>query len=152
MDDAPRYRALPALTTSCSASIVSSTGTSGSKRWIWYRSTYSVPEPGERRVDLFEDRLAGQAGSARAVVHPEVHLGGEYDVLAPAVLGDRAADDLLGAAVPVHVGGVPERDAELDGLPEDRLSRASSKRPLAEPPRGVPETHAPQGDPADREP
>jgi hypothetical protein len=34
MDDAPRYRALPALTTSWRASIVSSTGVSGSKRWI----------------------------------------------------------------------------------------------------------------------
>ena len=35
IDEAPRYLALPAFTTSCSASIVSSIGVSGSKRWIW---------------------------------------------------------------------------------------------------------------------
>ena len=32
---APMYRALPARTTSCSASIVSSIGVRGSQRWIW---------------------------------------------------------------------------------------------------------------------
>jgi hypothetical protein len=43
VDDAPMCNALPARTTSFSASSVSSIGTSGSQRWIWYRSTKSVP-------------------------------------------------------------------------------------------------------------
>ncbi len=32
---APMYRALPALTTSCSAAIVSSIGVRESHRWVW---------------------------------------------------------------------------------------------------------------------
>ena len=43
IDDAPMCKALPARTTSFSASSVSSIGTVGSQRWIWYRSTKSVP-------------------------------------------------------------------------------------------------------------
>ena len=43
IDDAPTYRTLPALTTSCSASSVSSIGVRRSSRWIWYRSMKSVP-------------------------------------------------------------------------------------------------------------
>ncbi len=39
IDDAPICRALPAFTTSCSASMVTSMGVTGSHRWIWYRST-----------------------------------------------------------------------------------------------------------------
>src|SRR2546421_9665089 len=35
MAEAPMYRALPAFTTSCSASIVSSMGVWSSQRWIW---------------------------------------------------------------------------------------------------------------------
>jgi hypothetical protein len=43
IDDAPMCKALPARTTSLSASSVSSIGTLESQRWIWYRSTKSVP-------------------------------------------------------------------------------------------------------------
>ena len=35
MVDAPMYRALPLLTTSCSASMISSIGVFASRRWIW---------------------------------------------------------------------------------------------------------------------
>jgi hypothetical protein len=56
-------------------------------------------------------------------VHPPVHLGGQDDVLAAGVRLDRAADELLGAAELVDVRGVPERDAQLDGLAEERLRR-----------------------------
>ena len=35
IDEAPMYLALPALTTSCSASMVSSIGVASSQRWIW---------------------------------------------------------------------------------------------------------------------
>jgi hypothetical protein len=54
-------------------------------------------------------------------VHWPEHLGREHNVLAPGVLLDRAADDLLRAACAVDVGGVPEADAELGRLPEDRF-------------------------------
>jgi hypothetical protein len=44
-------------------------------------------------------------------MHLEVHLAGENDVVAARVLPQGAADDLLGAAIAVDVGGVPEIDA-----------------------------------------
>ena len=77
-------------------------------------------QPAQRVVQLLEDGLAGQAAAARAVVHLPVDLRGEHDVLAPGVASDRAADELLRGAALVDVGGVPERDAQLDRLPEER--------------------------------
>src|SRR6266498_3097375 len=56
-------------------------------------------------------------------MHPEVDLGRQYDVLAAAVLPDRAADDLLGTAVSIDIRGVPEGDAQLHRLAEDRFGR-----------------------------
>jgi hypothetical protein len=46
------------------------------------------PEPGQRGVDLLEDRLAGQALAAGTVVHLAVHLGRQDDVLAAGVPRD----------------------------------------------------------------
>src|SRR5690606_35043471 len=106
-------------------------------------------ESSQRGVDLLHDGLAGQPRAARAIVHLEEDLGGQHHVLTPGVLADRPPDDLLRAAVPVDVGGVPEGDAEFHGLPEDRLGRLIVQRPLVDTSRGVPETHATQGDPAD---
>src|SRR5437870_13851491 len=76
-------------------------------------------EPGQGGVDLFHDRLAGQAGSAGTVVHLAEHLGGQHDVLAARIAPDRAAGDLFRGAGLVDVRGVPEGDAELDSLPEE---------------------------------
>jgi hypothetical protein len=45
---------------------------------------------------------------------------------------DRSADDLLGRPVAIGVRGVPKRDAELDGLTEDRLGRVVVEGPLVE--------------------
>jgi hypothetical protein len=78
-------------------------------------------EPSQGGVELFDDGFAGQAGAAGAVVHLVVHLGGQHDVLAAGVGLDGAADELLRCATAIAVGGVPEGDAELDCLPEERL-------------------------------
>jgi hypothetical protein len=47
-----------------------------------------------------------------------VELRGEDDVVAPAA-GERLADDLLGLARPVHVGGVDEVDARVERAVDD---------------------------------
>jgi hypothetical protein len=46
-----------------------------------------------------------------------VHLGGQYDVSAPAF--QRLADDLLRLAAAIPVGGVDEVDAEVQGFVDD---------------------------------
>ena len=87
------------------------------------------PEPRQGGVDLFEDGLARQALTARAVMHPAVHLGGQHDVLAAGVTLDGAADELLGGPVLIDVGGVPEGDSEVHGLPEEGLGRVVVEGP-----------------------
>ena len=62
----------------------------------------------------------------------EMQLGRQDDVLPAAVLLQRSPDDLLRATKPVDVGGVPEGDAELDGLLEERSGVVISQGPLAE--------------------
>jgi hypothetical protein len=47
-----------------------------------------------------------------------VELRGEHDLVAPAA-GERLADDLLGLARPVHVGGVDEVDARVERRVDD---------------------------------
>src|SRR5664280_511261 len=86
-------------------------------------------QPGQRGVDLLHHRAARQALATRPIGHLPVQLGGQDDVFTPRVLLDRVAHDLLAAAVPVHVGGVPERDAEPQGLPKDRPCRVLVERP-----------------------
>jgi hypothetical protein len=82
-------------------------------------------------------------------MHREVHLGRQDDVIAAAVLLDRSTDDLLRAANPVDVGGVPQSDAQLEGLLEEQLSLLVAQRPFAEPARRVAKAHAPESNPAD---
>jgi hypothetical protein len=82
-------------------------------------------------------------------VHLETHLGRQDDVLPAAVLLQRSSDDLLRATKPVDVGGVPERDSELDSLLEERLGILVSQGPFAESARGVAEAHATERNPAD---
>jgi len=77
-------------------------------------------EPGQRRVDLFHDRSAGQAGPARTVVDGEEHLGGQHDVVTAGEFLEGPADHLFRGAVVVSVGGVPEGDTKLECLPEER--------------------------------
>src|SRR4051812_49917263 len=63
---------------------------------------------------------------------------------------DRAADDFLGRPRLVDVGGVPEGDAELDRLPEERLRLVLDERPLVRTRRRrVAVAHAAEREPAD---
>ena len=67
-------------------------------------------------------------------------------LVAPA--GDRLADDLLGAAVAVHLGGVDQRHAEIDAEPQRRhllLRRATRSRPCARCPGRAPAPPSPSG-------
>jgi hypothetical protein len=110
-------------------------------------------EAGEGGVDLLEDRLAGQALPAGTVVHLAVDLGGKDDVLAPGVPLDGAADEFLGRAGLVGVGGVPEGHAEFDGLLEERLGGLVVERPRVGAFDGaVAVAHASEGKTADLEP
>lgn len=78
--------------------------------------TLHSPGPSTRRP------LAGPTGrSAGAVMQLAVDLGGERDVLAAGVAAGGASDDLFGGAGLLPVRGIPECDADLDGLPEVRL-------------------------------
>ena len=89
-------------------------------------------QPAQRCVELLQDGLAGQAGAAGAVVHLVVHLGGQHDVFAAGVSLDGSADELLRGSAAVAVGRVPEGDAKLDRLPEERLRRLLIQGPLVE--------------------
>jgi len=60
------------------------------------------------------------SGPTWAVVHLEMHLRRQDDVLTTGVLVNGAADDLLRATDPVDVRGVPKGDAELDRLTKER--------------------------------
>ena len=59
----------------------------------------------------FEAALAGLDRAFQAGV-PGIDLADDEDLVAPAP--DRLADDLFGAAVAVHFGGVDQRHAEID--------------------------------------
>jgi len=108
-------------------------------------------QPPQGCIDLFHDCLAGQPGPARSVMHLAEELGGENDVLAVRVPREGASDDLLGSSEAINVGRVPEGDAELDGLAEDRFGRIVAEGPI-EPFRWIAEAHAAQRDAADPEP
>jgi hypothetical protein len=108
-------------------------------------------EAGQRGVDLLHDRLARESGSAWAVMHLEEHLGGEDDLVSAGVLLQCSPDDLFRAADAVNIGGIPEGDAEFDGLLEERLRLIVAEGPFAESARGVSEAHTAERDPADLE-
>ena len=64
-----------------------------------------------------DDPAARVAELVRVVAHRAVHLGREHDVVAPAF--ERLADDLLGLAARVDVGGVDEVDAGVERAVDD---------------------------------
>jgi hypothetical protein len=74
---------------------------------------------------------APAAGGHRALDRGVVreHLADQEDGVAPA--GDRLADELLGGAVRVQLGGVDERHAELETLAERRHLLGAARRILA---------------------
>src|SRR4051812_30410550 len=88
----------------------------------------------QRRLAGLDDVLARQPAVVRALAGREVHLGGQ-DVRAAVVAAQRPADDPLGVAAAVHVGGVEEVDAELVGAVDARLSRGVLDVPAVGQPR-----------------
>src|SRR5580704_19360411 len=75
---------------------------------------------------------AGQAVPVRALIGGEPALGGQYDKLtSPRPGGQPAADDLLGAAVRVHVGTVHQGSPGL-GEPVELAERRCLVRLVAE--------------------
>ena len=84
----------------------------------------------QRGLDLAHDPAPRVAGLVRVVAHRAVELGGEDDVVAPVVGGQRLADDLLGLAARVDVGGVDEVDARVERPVDDPdRSRRGRSRP-----------------------
>ena len=75
-------------------------------------------EPAQAVLDLAHDPAARVAELVRVVAHRAVDLRGEHDVVAPAA-GQRLADDLLGLAARVDVGGVDEVDAGVERAVDD---------------------------------
>ena len=69
-------------------------------------------EAAQAVLDLPHDPDARVPLVVASRTHPAVHLRGEDHLVAPAL--QRAADDLLGLAVGVHVGRVHEVDAAVD--------------------------------------
>ena len=76
----------------------------------------------QRVLDLADDPAARAARLVGVlVVHVAVELGGQEDVVAAALAGlQRLADDLLGLAAGVDVGGVDDVDAGVEGAVDDR--------------------------------
>jgi hypothetical protein len=75
-------------------------------------------QPAQRALDLADDPATRVAALVRVVVvHGAVELGGEHDVV-PAAL-ERLADDLLGLAARVDVGGVDDVDPGVQGPVDD---------------------------------
>ena len=78
---------------------------------------------------LLDDPAARVAELVRAVAHRAVHLGREHDLVAAAF--ERLADDLLGLAARVDVGGVDEVDAGVERLWMIRTDSSWSGLPQA---------------------
>jgi hypothetical protein len=75
------------------------------------------PQPRQAVLDRLEDPAPRVAAAVGAFAHREVDLGGEHDVVTSTP--QRLADDLLGLARGVHIGGVDEVDPLVEGRVDD---------------------------------
>src|SRR5439155_16784257 len=73
------------------------------------------------------------------------HLGRDDELLPGPEALERAAQHFLARTPGVHVGGVEEVDAQLDGAAEERLALAGIEHPPAPLPRAI--THAAETEP-----
>ena len=64
----------------------------------------------------FDDVLAAEAALVGARAHHAMHFGRDHDVIAHGHLFQMGSGDLLAEADGVHVRGVEEIDAEVNGL------------------------------------
>ena len=69
-------------------------------------------------LDAADDAPPGSASAAGVLAHREADLGREHDIVPPAP-GECLADDLLGLAGGVDVGGVDEVDTCVQGGVDD---------------------------------
>jgi hypothetical protein len=75
-------------------------------------------ESPQRVLNLSDDPPAGIAAPIGVIAHRHVHLAGEHNVVALAA-GQRLADDHLGLAGGVDVGGVDEVDPGVERAVDD---------------------------------
>jgi hypothetical protein len=75
-------------------------------------------KPLQRVLDLLDDPAAGVATLVGVLAHRHVHLAGEHDVVALAARQGLADDD-LGLAAGVDVGGVYEVDPGIQRAVDD---------------------------------
>jgi hypothetical protein len=71
------------------------------------------PQPDQRALQRVEQPPAGGADAERPVAAPRSRFGGDDDVVTRAAVGQQPAEDALGLAAGVDVGGVDERAARL---------------------------------------
>src|SRR5882724_7913580 len=93
--------------------------------------------------------LAREPALVGIAAHRVEELGGDDHTVARRELLESAAGDLLADAERVHVGGIEEVDAELDGAPEERAALLFFEDPLA--PFLRPVGHAAETDAGDLE-
>ena len=74
-------------------------------------------EPPQAVLHLAEDVVAAAAPLVGPLSHGPPHLGGQHHLVAPVLEG--LAHDALGFAAVVHIGGVDEIDAAIQGLVND---------------------------------
>jgi hypothetical protein len=86
-------------------------------------------EPGEAVIDLGHDRLAGEPFAVGAGPHGVAQLGGDHHVVAVREVLQRPAEDLLARALRVHVRGVEEVDARVQGVADQRARIGLAERP-----------------------
>jgi hypothetical protein len=73
-------------------------------------------QPVQRRVDAGPDVLGRPVAGHGAVAHHEADLGREEGLVAPTL--ERPADELLVGEGSVDVGGVDQRDTQIEGPPD----------------------------------
>ena len=106
-------------------------------------------EPAQARLAPLHDVLARDAAHVGSISHREMHLGGEDDLFHLRHLPQGASGDLLAHPHRVHVGGVEEVDAQIQGFLEERAGVDFVEYPG--PPFGSAVGHAAQTDPGNLE-
>ena len=94
------------------------------------------PQAFETRFARLHNVLAREAAPVGARCHGPVHFAGQHDFLHAAIVAEGAPGDLLAHAERIHVGGIEEVDARLDGAAEERAGVLLTQHPGA-PVRGA---------------
>jgi hypothetical protein len=65
---------------------------------------------------LAQNRLARQLGAIRSVVHFDMHLGGDDDLIPIRRVFQTVSEDLLTRSIGVDVGGIEKIDPQLEAF------------------------------------